>query len=287
MSVDFHLPPIAIPPVQPPVILSDPYRGSHVLRWNKSRGQPDSGRLPQPMTRESSFNLSLDDDDMTSSCTPYRLPRLSPRPGDLTPNSDTDNSHGHDESKSNDKVWSRYGYEKIIRIPELSPQIRMLVPPPKSFKSTSPYSATAPRFKNAAITPTVRAVPWNMGREIDDSHLQLYQSNHSRVHDDDYSSRHTRLEPTPTPISRSESPAKSVKSIHWILGHNRYHTFDKKVSRYGGRLRRKFLLFIIKCRGQHTRFSAVTCKMSRGTYKPRYFRTVVGNSKVHFDSSGR
>ncbi|XP_060602021.1 uncharacterized protein LOC132755219 [Ruditapes philippinarum] len=228
MSVDFHLPPIAIPPVQPPVILSDPYRGSHVLRWNKSRGQPDSSRLPQPMTRESSFNLSLDDDDMTSSCTPYRLPRLSPRPGDLTPNSDTDNSHGHDESKSNDKVWSRYGYEKIIRIPELSPQIRMLVPPPKSFKSTSPYSATAPRFKNAAITPTVRAVPWNMGREIDDSHLQLYQSNHSRVHDDDYSSRHTRLEPTPTPISRSESPAKSVKSIHWILGHNRYHTFDKK-----------------------------------------------------------
>lgn len=47
--------------------------------------------------------------------------------------------------------------------------------------------------------------------------------------EDDLSYRHSRLEPTPTPISRSDSPAKSVKSIHWILGHNRYHTFDKKV----------------------------------------------------------
>ncbi|XP_053385974.1 uncharacterized protein LOC123539269 isoform X2 [Mercenaria mercenaria] len=226
MSLDFHLPPIQIPPVQPPVVLTDPYRGSHVLRWNKSRGQPDSSRLTQTMTRESSFNLSIDDDDMNSTCTPYRLPRLSPRLGDQSPNSDTDNSH--DDSKSNDKVWSRYGYEKIIRIPELSPQIRMLVPPPKSYASPSPYQTPAPRFKNAAITPTARSVPWHLGRDIDDSHLQLYQSNHSRVHDEDYSSRQTRLEPTPTPISRSESPAKSVKSIHWILGHNRYHTFDKK-----------------------------------------------------------
>lgn len=60
----------------------------------------------------------------------------------------------------------------FFRIPELGPQIRMLIPPPsKSYSGT----ATAPRFKNAAITPTVRAVPWNFGREVEDSHLQLYQ----------------------------------------------------------------------------------------------------------------
>jgi hypothetical protein len=32
------------------------------------------------------------------------------------------------------------------------------------------------------------------------------------------------------------------------------------------------------------RFSAETYKMLRGTYKSRHFRTVVGNSKEHFDS---
>lgn len=199
--------------------------------WNKSRGHPDSSRLPQTVTRESSFNLSLDDDDMNSTCTPYRLPRLSPRADDQTPNSDIDNAHAPPEdskSANEDKVWSRYGYEKIIRIPELGPQVRMLVPPPKSYQGGSPFPQPGPRFKNAAITPTVRSVPWTLSRELNDSHLQLYQSNHTRVHEEDYGSRQTRLEPTPTPISRSDSPAKSVKSIHWILGHNRYHTFDKK-----------------------------------------------------------
>ncbi|KAL4217255.1 hypothetical protein ACF0H5_023706 [Mactra antiquata] len=219
MTVSFHLPPI----VEGPVILTDPYKGSHVLRWTKSRGQPDSSRLGQPMTRESSFTLSLEDDDMQSACTPYRLPRLSPRTGDQSPVSD---DHGQDDIKSvksaNDKVWSRYGYEKIIRIPELGPQIRTLLPQ----GSPGPYTSPAPRFKNAAITPTVRSVPWCVERgQHDEGHLQFFQSH---LHDEDYSSRHTRVEPTPTPISRSESPAKSVKSIHWILGHNRYHTFDKK-----------------------------------------------------------
>lgn len=67
-------------------------------------------------------------------------------------------------------------YGCTFRIPELGPQIRMLVPPPsKSYSGASVFSATAPRFKNAAITPTVRAVPWKIGREVEDSHLQLYQ----------------------------------------------------------------------------------------------------------------
>ena len=57
----------------------------------------------------------------------------------------------------------------------------------------------------------------------------FFFSNQSHGLEDNVSSRSTRLEPTPTPIFRSDSPAKSVKSIHWILGHNRYHTFDKKV----------------------------------------------------------
>lgn len=84
---------------------------ANFYRWTKSRGQPDSSRLAQTMSREASFTMSLDDDDMCSSCTPYRLPRLSPE--DHVPN---DAEHAHEEMKSpDDKVWSRYGYEKIIK----------------------------------------------------------------------------------------------------------------------------------------------------------------------------
>jgi len=65
------------------------------------------------MSREASFTMSQDDEDMCSSHTPYRLPRLSPNAGDQTPNSEADI---HDDLKSpDDKVWSRYGYEKIIK----------------------------------------------------------------------------------------------------------------------------------------------------------------------------
>lgn len=132
------------------------------------------------------------------------------------------------KSPPGDKVWSRHGYEKIIRIPELSPQIRVLIPPPKPYVQSCRTPVTAPRFKQAAITPCCRSVPWTLSTPVDDSHLQLYNSTSARVHGDHSSRPSERFEPTPTPISRSNSPAKSVKSIHWILGHNRYHTFDKK-----------------------------------------------------------
>ena len=64
--------------------------------------------------------------------------------------------------------------------------------------------------------------------------FNTYHSSHIRDPKEDRRSdksrsRTPRLEPTPTPISRSQSPTKSIKSIHWVLGHNRYHTFDKKV----------------------------------------------------------
>ena len=36
-------------------------------------------------------------------------------------------------------------------------------------------------------------------------------------------------EPSPSPISRMESPAKSVKSIHWMLGSTKHPLFDYKV----------------------------------------------------------
>ncbi|XP_052812529.1 uncharacterized protein LOC128240076 isoform X2 [Mya arenaria] len=215
-TLDVHLPPINVP-----VILTDPYKGSHVLRWTKSRGTADTGPRAT-MSREASF--AMEEDDTWSSSTPYRLPRLSPG---RSPSPEIEQAHVREERKSppHDKVWSRHGYEKIIRIPELGPQVRMLVAPART-PVGGQYPRATPRFKQAAITPTVRSVPWNVGRG-DTHHIHLYDTVRTpRMHDDDVMHQ-PRLEPTPTPISRSESPAKSVKSIHWILGHNRYHTFDK------------------------------------------------------------
>ena len=85
------------------------------FRWNKSRGQPaESARASQTLSREASFTLSIDDEDLGSNSTPYRLPRLSPQ-GDITLQPDLDNVPEEGSSPINDKVWSRYGYEKIIR----------------------------------------------------------------------------------------------------------------------------------------------------------------------------
>ncbi|XP_052237309.1 uncharacterized protein LOC127848739 isoform X2 [Dreissena polymorpha] len=224
MTVDFRL-----PPIHTPVILTDPYKGSHVLRWSKSRGNPGdiSVRSQHPVSREASFTMSLDDDDLCSTSTPYRLPRLSPGGAD-SPSPDLDRTQEDLRSPVHDKVWSRHGYEKIIRIPELGPQVRMLIPPSKLQASHVQAPSKTPRFKNAAITPSVRSLAWNADRP-EDVHLHLCDvSRISRGPEDDLIPRFSRLEPTPTPISRSQSPAKSVKSIHWILGHNRYHTFDKK-----------------------------------------------------------
>lgn len=210
--------------VNEPTILTDPYKGSHVLRWSRSRGQPDSARHGLSTSREASFTISTDDDDL-SVATPYRLPRISPR-NDDSPQPEAER-FAHLESPEADKVWSRYGYEKIIRVPELGPQIKVLMPPPKNYlQQYRNNTANAPKFKRAAITPSIRSLPWNLGGDIDDP--QLYRSHNKEERRSGKSrTRSPRLEPTPTPISRSDSPTKSIKSIHWVLGHNRYHTFDK------------------------------------------------------------
>lgn len=230
--------PVCQLPIIEPTILTDPYKGRHVLRWNKSRGQSDTGRLGLAASREASFTIPTEDDDLSVATTPYRLPRISPRGDDFSPQPDLERAV-HMDSPEGDKVWSRYGFEKIIRIPELGPQIRVLMPPPKNYlQQLRNQTSSGPKFKSAAITPSTRSLPWNLGCDIDDP--QVYRSHMRDAREDRMlsgkshrlsgksRSRTPRLEPTPTPISRSQSPTKSIKSIHWVLGHNRYHTFDKK-----------------------------------------------------------
>lgn len=190
------------------------------------RSQPDSIGIGQTTSRESSLTVGFNDDDMSSSCTPYRLPRLLPHFRPQSSNSDVDLALTESKFAASDKVWSRYGYENIIRIPELGPQIRMLLPPLRSYPKNL-HSDHGVSCKQAATTSRVPTLPLNTSPEMKDSHLQLYQCNISRVDEDAIIMRSARLDPTPSPITRNNSPTKSIKSIHWILGHNRYHTFDK------------------------------------------------------------
>jgi len=44
--------------------------------------------------------------------------------------------------------------------------------------------------------------------------------------------RPERPEPTRSPISRTASPAKSVKSIHWMLRSSKHPLFDNKVRNF-------------------------------------------------------
>lgn len=83
------------------------------FRWSRSRGHPDSARHGLTTSREASFAISTDDDDLSVATTPYRLPRISPR-GDESPQPEIERALQIDSPEA-DKVWSRYGYEKIIR----------------------------------------------------------------------------------------------------------------------------------------------------------------------------
>lgn len=197
-----------------PEIEADPYGGAHYLRWSRTaKSLPDSKRLTTSYSRE----LSLLDDVETASI-PYRLPRITPR-----------DEYKH-EIEEEDKIFSRFGYEHTLRVPELVPVIRMLNPPQTYSQHERQMNLAVPKFQNAAITPTVRQLQWHPVKETTIEDVQMYKSmigNQRQRSNVDYF-RPERPEPTPSPISRTESPAKSVKSIHWMLGSSKHPSFDNK-----------------------------------------------------------
>lgn len=199
-----------------PEIEADPYGGTHYLRWSRTaRSLPDSkSRLTTSYSRE----LSLLDDDDDNTNIPYRLPRITPRE-DLRP-----------EVNEDHKVFSRFGYEPTLRVPELVPVVRMLNPPQTYSQHERQMNLAVPKFQNAAITPTVRQLQWHPVKDSNMEDVQVYKSmigNQKQKSKSDYF-RPERPEPTPSPISRTDSPAKSVKSIHWMLGSAKHPMFDNK-----------------------------------------------------------
>ncbi|KAK3598145.1 hypothetical protein CHS0354_025832 [Potamilus streckersoni] len=188
-------------------------------RWSKSRGIPENGHHGLSCSREASFSKSPVNDDIARP-TPYRLPRISPREG-ASPVVDAS------QSEHKDKVWSRYGYEKVIRIPELRPKVKVLIPPQALMQHFRHRNLALPPFKNAVIAPSTRSMPWHVDGESHEARHSFKSSLARLPERDDMPGDHS-FEPTPTPIFRGESPAKSVKSIHWMLGSNRYHTFDRQ-----------------------------------------------------------
>nr|XP_011451661.2 uncharacterized protein LOC105345256 isoform X3 [Crassostrea gigas] len=199
-----------------PTVEADPFGGNHRLRWSKTAcSLPESSRRPQ-LQREWTFH-SIDAEDLTNAAIPYRLPRID------TPR-DSFCRFEHDP----ENVWTRHGYQNQIKVPgELGPTVRMLNPPQTYAQAERQMNLVVPKFKNAAITPTMRPVHWTPPhKDIDD--VQVYKSMISAVRNKHLELEGNRPEPTPSPISRCESPAKSVKSIHWMLGSNKHPSFDVK-----------------------------------------------------------
>ncbi|CAC5414700.1 unnamed protein product [Mytilus coruscus] len=156
-------------------------------RWSKTARSLPSGSKSR-LTTSYSRELSLLDDDVTTNI-PYRLPRISHR----------DDFKSEDDD---DKIFSRFGYEPSLRVPELVPV-------------------------NAAITPTVRQLQWHPVKDSNMEDVQVYKSmigNQRQRSNGDY----FRPEPSPSPISRTDSPTKSIKSIHWMLGSAKHPMFDNK-----------------------------------------------------------
>ncbi|KAL5005941.1 hypothetical protein ScPMuIL_017099 [Solemya velum] len=189
------------------------------IRWSKPRSLADSRRQ---LNREAS---RLEEDE-PSSPIPYRLPRIHGNGSShYHGGSETDDR----ESETSDKVWSRYGYEEPIRIPELGPQVKILSRP--GGRTQAMFSSLAMSDNKLTDEPlSYRHVPWNnLSTDLDE--VQTFRSMVStRLRSREVSEfgEFGVAEPTPSLTSRCESPAKSVKSIHWMLGSNRQHSFDRK-----------------------------------------------------------
>ncbi|XP_033728482.1 uncharacterized protein LOC117317707 isoform X1 [Pecten maximus] len=208
-----------------PAIQTDPFDGHHTLRWSKTARSVQGEKRPT-VSRERSF---VDDEQEVEHVIQYRLPRISVSREELD----------NDPLDVDEKVFSRYGYEQTVRIPELGPVVRMINPPQTYVQTDRQASMLVPRFKHAAITP--RRTPWTSRERTDDGVSRVMSSHKFR-------SESSKPEPerSPSPLSRSDSPAKSIKSIHWMLGSTKHPLFDHKGrSRYQGPFSREFTVTCI------------------------------------------
>ncbi|KAJ8320752.1 hypothetical protein KUTeg_002339 [Tegillarca granosa] len=220
-------------------MIGSPLRPESRARWTKTARSLPEYKKPS-LSREVTFS---DDVDVQVSV-PYRLPKISCS-GDVGVPSARETFFRNFHSDQDDKIWSRYGYEELVRVPELGPVVHMLNRPPVTYAQQERQANLAlPKFRSAAIAPSHRTMAWHTDREIED--VQIYKSmiakTRERTHDEIITNR---PEPTPSPISRSDSPAKSVKSIHWMLGSSKHPSFDNK-----GRSRNQ---------GPYSREFTVTC----------------------------
>ncbi|XP_021366116.1 uncharacterized protein LOC110458645 isoform X2 [Mizuhopecten yessoensis] len=194
-------------------------------RWSRTARSVQGEKRPT-VSRERSF---VDDDQEVAHVIQYRLPRINVSREDLE----------NDPINDDEKVFSRYGFEETVRIPELGPVVRMINPPQTYAQTDRQANMLVPRFKHAAITP--RRTPWT-SRERTDDVISGVMSSHKHRSD----SSKPEPEHSPSPVSRSESPAKSIKSIHWMLGSTKHSLFDHKGrSRYQGPFSREFTVTCI------------------------------------------
>jgi len=160
----------------------------------------------------------IDLSDVTVKCTtPYRLPRISPHCESPVTLTDTEA-----KTSDSDRVFGRFGYEDVIRMPALGPAIsKALINPHDQLAHTYRQSGLmVPKFKQAAITPTYRHTPY-ISSDVTDLQADY---NHPA-----YLKSHTEMSAVSSSSwsrSQSVSPVKSAKSIHWALGHERSPLFD-------------------------------------------------------------
>ncbi|KAL8617996.1 hypothetical protein ACOMHN_040220 [Nucella lapillus] len=219
-----------------PVISCQPsYREPVLLSvlTNKCRSPPDSAG--------SSATPADSPPESEKCCTPYRLPRISPRATPCPPGGAGGDSPVSQTLEADEKMWGRFGYEDHVRTPELGPSIhkaRMNAASPfvpgtsicgaRSFaKGAQRYRhdvMSLPTFRNAAIIPAVNV---HVIRHVNDVHM--YQSLLEKASRPDHHPINPAPTPTPASNSRSVSPAKSTRSIHWTLGSGtRYLLFDRR-----------------------------------------------------------
>lgn len=167
----------------------------------------------------------LDLSDISVKCsTPYRLPRIPP------PDSPTTTVEGCDKVDPDEKIFGRFGYEDVVKMPELGPSIRKaLINPHSSLAQRYRQAGLGlPKFTSAAITPAYRHTPFVHHAPQHSHSQQIYNDDDV---DDEYDQQSMfksvdLSNPSATPVSRSVSPTKSIKSIHWALGNEKNPNFD-------------------------------------------------------------
>ncbi|KAK3796076.1 hypothetical protein RRG08_017566 [Elysia crispata] len=231
-----------------PIVSAEPaYRG-HRLKGMYSK--PKSAN-----ELEDSVTL-LDLSDISVKCsTPYRLPRIPP------PDSPTTTVEGGDRSDVDEKIFGRFGYEDVVKMPELGPSIRKALINPHSSLAQRYRQAGlgVPKFSSAAITPAYRHAPFphpHHAQQIyNDEEIEDEYDQHSMFKSVDLTN------PSVTPVSRSGSPTKSIKSIHWALGNEKNSIFDTTGQ--------------VRAQGPFSRCFQVRC-----TAPPNWLRMKLGRSRT-------